>query len=85
MEINKENGKSFGNGRKVMKLWIIALQFQLKKQKKQRNNQNNLLTLTFPCEQDCLTLKQLGRGTGGQFDTPFGFWKIVSSEERVKR
>ena len=54
MEINKENGKSFRNGRKVMKLWIIALQFQLKKQKKQRNKQNNLLTLTFPCEKSCL-------------------------------
>ena len=31
MEINEENWKSFGNGRKVMKLWVITLQFQLKK------------------------------------------------------
>ena len=35
MEINEVNYKSFGNGRKVMKLWIITLQFQLKKQNKQ--------------------------------------------------
>ena len=35
MEINEEHCKSFGNGRKVMKLWIITLQFQLQKQKKQ--------------------------------------------------
>ena len=42
MEINEEHCKSFGNGRKVMKLWIITLQFQGKKQ----NKQNNLLTLT---------------------------------------
>ena len=35
MEINEENCKSSGNGRKVMKLWIIALQFQIKKQNKQ--------------------------------------------------
>ena len=33
IKINEENCKSFGNGRKVMKLWIITLQFQLKKQK----------------------------------------------------
>ena len=46
MGINEENCKSFGNGRKVMKLWIITLQFQLKKQNKQTNKQNNLLTLT---------------------------------------
>ena len=37
MEINEEICKSFGNGRKVMKLWIITLQFQLKKQNKQTN------------------------------------------------
>ena len=42
METNEEHCKSFGNGRKVMKLWIITLQFQRKKQ----NKQNNLLTLT---------------------------------------
>ena len=50
MEINEENCKSFGNGRKVMKLWIITLQFQIKKQ----NKQNNLLTLTVPREKSCL-------------------------------
>ena len=32
MEINEEHCKYFGNGRNVMKLWIITLQFQLKKQ-----------------------------------------------------
>ena len=32
METNKENCKPFGNGRKVIKLKIITLQFQLKKQ-----------------------------------------------------
>ena len=42
MEINEEHCKSFGNGRKLMKLWNITLQFQRKKQ----NKQNNLLTLT---------------------------------------
>ena len=51
MEINEEHCKSFWNGRKVMKLWIITLQFQLKKQNKQTNN---LLTLTVPCEKSCL-------------------------------
>ena len=51
MKINEQNCKSFGNGRKVMKLWIITLQFQLKKQNKQTNN---LLTLTVPCEKSCL-------------------------------
>ena len=35
MEINEEHCKSFGNGRKVMNLWIITLQLQLKKQNKQ--------------------------------------------------
>ena len=49
MEINEEHCKSFGNGRKVMKLWIITLQFQLK-----TNKQNNLLTLTVSCEKSCL-------------------------------
>ena len=37
IKINEENCKSFGNGRKVMKLWIITLQFQLKKQNKETN------------------------------------------------
>ena len=49
MEINEENCKSLGNGRKVMKLWIITLQFQL-----QANKQNNVLTLTVSCEKSCL-------------------------------
>ena len=35
MEINEEQFKSFANERKLMKLWIITLQFQLKKQNKQ--------------------------------------------------
>ena len=34
MEKIKENCKCFGNKRKVMELWIITLQFQLKKQNK---------------------------------------------------
>ena len=33
MEINEQHRKSFGNTRKVMKLWIITLEFQRKKQK----------------------------------------------------
>ena len=37
MELNQENCQSFGKGRKIMKLWIITLQFQLKKQNKQTN------------------------------------------------
>ena len=45
MEIYEENGKPFGNGRKVMKLWIITQHVQLKKQNKQAKKQNNLLTL----------------------------------------
>ena len=56
MKINEENCKpgklktENWNGRKVMKLLIITLQFQLKKNKqtnKQTNKQNNLLTLTI--------------------------------------
>ena len=35
----KENCKSFGNGAKVMKLWIITLKIQLKKHNKQKNKQ----------------------------------------------
>ena len=42
MEINEEHCKSFGNGRKVMKLWIITLQFQRKKQNKQTKYSTNL-------------------------------------------
>ena len=51
MEINQENCQSFGNGGKVMKLWIITLQFQLKKQNKQTKN---LLTLTISFEKSQL-------------------------------
>ena len=55
MEINEENRNPFGNRRKVMKLWIITLQFQLKKQSKNTRKQNNLLTLTVSCEKrNCL-------------------------------
>ena len=43
MEINEENCKSFGNGRKVMKLWIITPQFKLKKQNKQTKESTNLI------------------------------------------
>ena len=50
MEMNEEDYKSFGNGRKVMKLWIITLQFQLKKK---TSKQNNLLTLTVLCQKSC--------------------------------
>ena len=32
MEINEEHYESFGIGRKVMKLWIITLQFHIRKQ-----------------------------------------------------
>ena len=49
MDINEEHCKSFGNRRKVMKLWIITLQFQLK-----TNKQNNLITLTVSWEKSCL-------------------------------
>ena len=36
MGISEENCKSFGNRRKVMKLWFITLQFQLKKKIKKQ-------------------------------------------------
>ena len=36
MEINEEHCKSFWNGRKVMTLWIITLQFQRRKQKQKK-------------------------------------------------
>ena len=49
MEINEEHCKSFENRRKVMKLWIITLQFQLK-----TNKQNNLITLTVSSEKSYL-------------------------------
>ena len=35
MEINDANCKPFEKRRKVIKLWIITLQIQLKKQRKQ--------------------------------------------------
>ena len=55
MAIYEENGKPFGNGKKVMKLWIITQQVRLKKQNKQAKKQNNLLTLTVSYEKrSCL-------------------------------
>ena len=58
MEINEENCKFFPKGRKVMKLRIITLQFQLNKQNiKQTNKQNNQLTLTISYEKICLIKK----------------------------
>ena len=45
MEINEEKCKSFVNRRKVMKFWIIILQFHLNKKKKKK-----LLTLHVSCE-----------------------------------
>ena len=51
MEINKEHCKSFGNGRKVIKLSIINLQFS---SRNETNKQNNLLTLTVSSEKSCL-------------------------------
>ena len=39
MEMNEENCKLFEIGRNVMKLWIVTLEFQLKKQKKQINKE----------------------------------------------
>ena len=55
MEINDANCKPFEKRRKVIKLWIITLQIQLKKQRKQINSQDNLLTLTISCgKRSCL-------------------------------
>ena len=39
MDINEGNCKPSGNGRKVMMLWNITLQIQLKKQNKQTKKQ----------------------------------------------
>ena len=50
MGINEEDCKSFGNERKVTKLWIINLQFKLKKK---TNKQSNLLILTVSCKKSC--------------------------------
>ena len=61
MKTNGENCKSFWNGRKVMKLWIITLQFKLKKQ----NKQNNLLTLTVSYEKSCLIRKKINKLING--------------------
>ena len=36
----KKNCKAFGNWRKLTKLWIITLQFQLNKQNKQTKQTN---------------------------------------------
>ena len=41
MEINEENCKSFGNGRKVMKLWINTVHFQLNNYNNNNDNNNN--------------------------------------------
>ena len=58
MEINEENCKFFAKGRKVMKLRIITLQFQLNKQNiKQTNKQSNQLTLTISYEKIYLIKK----------------------------
>ena len=46
-----------------MKLWIITLQFQLKKQNKE-TNKNNLLTLTVSCEKSCLISRKKFLGLG---------------------
>ena len=42
MEINGKNCKSFGNGKKVMKLWISTLPFNLNKENKQTKWPTNL-------------------------------------------
>ena len=52
MEINEESCKSFGNGGKVRKFWIITIEFRLKKKK--QTQKNDLLTLTVSCEESCL-------------------------------
>ena len=50
-----DNYKPFGKWIKVMKLWVITLQIQLKKQNNQTNKQNNLQTLTVSCQKkSCL-------------------------------
>ena len=51
MGINEDNCKSFWEREKVMKLWIIILQFKLKKQTNKQKN--NLLTLTVSCKKSC--------------------------------
>ena len=43
MEINEENSNPLGDGRKVMKLWIITLQFQLKKNKQTNQPTNKII------------------------------------------
>ena len=58
METNEEKSKPFGNWRKVIKLWVINLQVQLRKQNKQTNKQNNLLNLTVSCEKKSCLIKR---------------------------
>ena len=41
METNEAKCEPFGSWRKVIKLWVITLQVQLKKQNKQTNKQTN--------------------------------------------
>ena len=62
MEISGENCQPFGNGRKEMKLWIITLQIQLKKER-QTNKQNNLLTLTVSCEKSSCSVRSKNKKT----------------------
>ena len=47
-------------------------------------NNNNIVNKKSDIKVLHLTLKRLVVGVGGQFDTPCGFSKYVSSEERVK-
>ena len=51
--MNEENSKPFGNWRKVIRLWINTLQFQLKKEGKQTNKQSNLLNVSYE-KKSCL-------------------------------
>ena len=46
-----------------MKLWIITLQVQLKKQNKQTSKQNNLLTLTVSCERKSCLIRRKKKKT----------------------
>ena len=46
-----------------MKLWIITLQVQLKKQNKQTSKQNNLLNLTVSCERKSCLIRRKKKKT----------------------
>ena len=54
MEKDEKNCKYFGNGRKVMKFWIITLLLYNFGSRKLTNKQNNLLTLTISYEKSYL-------------------------------